>query len=232
MLPDSKESIRAASDIDSPENNNAWQITYLDTFTLLLIFFIILATLAHTGQDILGEVAGGFRSQVLGREHRVTPIDEVYMELNERLADERQTGQVEIDKEFDEIRLHFLGSSFYRSAETRLLPSGEAIVDRIMAVLMELDHYKFHVDVEGHADSMPIRTERFPSNWELSAARASNVVRYFLEEGMPAERLKASGYADTFPVAPDYDAVGNPIPENLDRNRRIVMRIHYGSEHL
>lgn len=215
-------------DIDAPENNRAWQVVYLDTFTLLLIFFIILATLAHTGRDILGDVAHGFRTQFYGPDIRVTPIHEVYEELNARLEEERQANRLLIEQEYDEIRLHFRGSSFYRSAEAELLPSGEAIVDRIMAVLFELKHYEFHIDVEGHADSLPIRTERFPSNWELSSARASNVVRYFLQQGMPPERLKASGYADTFPVAPETDAAGNIIPENLDQNRRIVIRIHYG----
>lgn len=231
MLPEQKDFHISANDIDSPANNKAWQVIYLDTFTLLLIFFIILTTLAHTDHGVLGDVAAGFSTRVTGADQRETPIDEVYEELNERLAFERRSGRLEIHKEFEEIRLHFLGSSFYRSAEADLLASGERIVDRIMAVLLELDHYAFHLDVEGHADSMPIRTEQFPSNWELSAARASNVVRYFIEEGMPAGRLKASGYADTFPVAPDYDAAGNPIPDNLDRNRRIVMRIHYGPEY-
>lgn len=214
-------------EIDAPGNNSAWQTIYLDTFTLLLVFFIILAGLAHSDRGVLGDVAVGFRSNVLGSESRETPIFEVYEELLERLQAERRQRLVEIDKEYEEIRLRFLGSSFYRSAEAQLLPSGRGIIDRIMEVLLKLEEYEFYVDIEGHADSMPIQTHRYPSNWELSVARASNVVRYFLEAGMPAERLKASGYGDTFPVAPNTDAFGNPIPENLDRNRRVVIRIFY-----
>lgn len=218
----------ASTEIEPLENNSSWQVIYLDTFTLMLIFFILLASLTYGEDGILGNVTETFRTEVLGVPMRETPIDEVYQALLYHLEEKREQGVLQVEKEYDEIRLHFLGSSFYRSAEAALLPEGMAIVEQIMQVLLALEHYAFHIDVEGHADSMPIQTERFPSNWELSASRASNVVRYFLQQGMPAERLKASGYADTFPVAPDFDEQGLPIPENLDRNRRIVMRVHYG----
>lgn len=217
-----------STELESLENNSSWQVIYLDTFTLMLIFFILLASIAYSDEGILGDVTDTFRDQVLGIPVRETPIDEVYQALLYHLEDKREQGVLQVEKEYDEIRLHFLGSSFYRSAEADLLPEGMAIVEQIMQVLLALEHYAFHIDVEGHADSMPIQTERFPSNWDLSASRASNVVRYFLQQGMPAERLKASGYADTFPVAPDFDERGMPITENLDRNRRIVMRVHYG----
>ncbi|MBT5495044.1 MAG: OmpA family protein [Alphaproteobacteria bacterium] len=82
------------------------------------------------------------------------------------------------------------------------------------------------MDVEGHTDDVPIRTARFPSNWELSASRASSVVRYFIEQGIKPSRLKAAGYADTKPKLPNKDIFDEGIPENREKNRRVGLRLH------
>jgi chemotaxis protein MotB len=75
------------------------------------------------------------------------------------------------------------------------------------------------VEVEGHTDRDPISTPQFPSNWELSGARASSVVRLFVDSGVMAQRLVASGYADTRPVD------SNDTPEGRTRNRRVTVLI-------
>jgi chemotaxis protein MotB len=89
-----------------------------------------------------------------------------------------------------------------------------------------IEYYKFAVDIEGHTDNIPIKTLQFPSNWELSVSRATNIVKYMIEKGIPSERLKAAGYADTKPKAPNIDDAGNPVPGNQAKNRRIVLKIH------
>ena len=72
------------------------------------------------------------------------------------------------------------------------------------------------VRVEGHTDNIPIKTARFPSNWELSTARSSNVVRHFIESlGMTPQRFSASGYGEYFPVA------NNQTPDGRQQNRRV-----------
>ena len=88
------------------------------------------------------------------------------------------------------------------------------------------DKYKsYQVTVEGHTDDSPISTLQFPSNWELSTARAAAVVHCLLQQGILAQRLRAAGYADTFPVALNRDAHGQAIPENQARNRRVVIKL-------
>ena len=111
-----------------------------------------------------------------------------------------------------------------------MLPEGKEIVDKIFAIIDAVSKKKkanFSLDVEGHTDDNPIATKEFPSNWELSVARASNVVRYLIDRGMEPQRLKASGYADTQPVVTNRNPKGDPIPENQSINRRVVLRIHY-----
>ena len=83
----------------------------------------------------------------------------------------------------------------------------------------------YRVKVEGHTDNIPIKSSCFPSNWELSASRASAVARFFIDTGVPADRLEVVGLADTRPEAPNEDLYGKPIQENQARNRRIVILV-------
>jgi chemotaxis protein MotB len=73
--------------------------------------------------------------------------------------------------------------------------------------------------IDGHTDDLPIRSGRFRSNWELSAARASTVAQYLIDEGFPADRLIAAGFADTQPVTSERSAAARA------QNRRIEMRL-------
>jgi chemotaxis protein MotB len=82
----------------------------------------------------------------------------------------------------------------------------------------------YSVDVEGHTDDDLISTAQFHSNWELSAARATNVVKFLISRGVDRVRLRAIGYADTQPKVLNRDEEGNPIKENQIENRRVVIR--------
>jgi chemotaxis protein MotB len=116
-------------------------------------------------------------------------------------------------------------AAFFDSGSATLRSDGQAILLGVAAEL-KLDMFRdYRITVEGHTDDSPINTARFPSNWELSSARAAAVVRFFLEQGIPAAKLRAAGYADTFPKLPNRDANGNAIPENQAQNRRVVIRM-------
>ncbi len=92
-------------------------------------------------------------------------------------------------------------------------PDGVRILDVVADALLDLPN---QVSIEGHTDSRPISTVRFPSNWELSTSRATSVLRYLLDaRDFPRDRVSAAGYADTRPIAPGDD------PVSLARNRRV-----------
>jgi chemotaxis protein MotB len=185
------------------EEDQEWLLTYSDMITLLLAFFAMLIAVSYVDLNLWEQMKQGLRVQ------------------------EKQQGLVDITLDRDGIKLFFNSSSFYGSGDAELLPTGEAIIDKVTQAMNALDFYKFNVDVEGHTDNVPISTPIFPSNWELSVARASGVVKYFIEEGIEGERLKASGYAETKPVVPHIDDQGRDIVENRPLNRRIVVRIYY-----
>lgn len=121
--------------------------------------------------------------------------------------------------------LDMSSAAFFDSGSATVTKSGEAIL-RDVAVTLKSDRFKeYQITVEGHTDDAPINTPQFPSNWELSTARAAAVVHFFLDQGVPARKLRAAGYADTFPKAPNRDANGNAIPENQAQNRRVVIKL-------
>lgn len=214
-------------DLEEHIEDQEWLLTYSDMITLLLAFFAMLIAVSYVDLNLWEQMKQGLRSEITKQEDVRTPLAEVKADLDQLLAIEKAQGMVDITLDRDGIKLFFSSSSFYNSGEAQLLPTGAAIIDKVTQAMTALDFYKFNVDVEGHTDNVPINTPIFPSNWELSVARASGVVKYFIEDGIEADRLKASGYADTKPVVPHVDEQGQNIIENRALNRRIVVRIYY-----
>ncbi|GAB3792051.1 flagellar motor protein MotS [Virgibacillus kimchii] len=108
-------------------------------------------------------------------------------------------------------------SILFESAEAEILDTGKPFLSKIGSLLHDLPN---SVKVEGHTDSRPISNYRYPSNWELSGARASSVIRYLIEENeFDESRFSAAGYADTRPAVP------NDSPQNWSQNRRVEIVI-------
>lgn len=103
--------------------------------------------------------------------------------------------------------------NFFDSGSAALKPEARPILDKIAAVLLPSDYI---IHIEGHTDNIPISTSRYPSNWELSTARATSMVLYLIEtHGFDPQKLSASGYGEFRPIAP------NDSPENRAQNRRV-----------
>lgn len=138
----------------------------------------------------------------------------------------KSRGTAQIEQEGDRITtLEINSAAFFDSGSATLSKAGESILREIAGKLKWDELRDYRITVEGHTDDTPISTARFPSNWELSTARASAVVHFLLDQGIPARRLRAAGYADTFPKVPNRDAHGNPIPANQAQNRRVVIQL-------
>ena len=219
----------SANEMEEAEEDLEYLLTYSDMITLLLAFFAILIASSTPDQALWDQMKEGMRSEVTGTEIQKTPLAEIKADLDSILTTEREQGLVNIDLTNKEIVMTFNSSSLYISGGAELLPSGEGIIRKVGGALNGLSFYNFKVDIEGHTDNVPINTLRFPSNWELSVARASEVVKFLVNLGYEPSNLKASGYADTQPLpnAPHTDEFGQDIIENRAKNRRIVLRIFY-----
>ena len=105
------------------------------------------------------------------------------------------------------------GASLFKPGGADLQSSSRSVLDEVIRVVNKHPDYKIHI--QGHTDDEPISTEKFPTNWELSAARATAVLRYFYDKGGEPERMTATGYADTFPLARNDTEFGRA------KNRRV-----------
>jgi chemotaxis protein MotB len=121
-------------------------------------------------------------------------------------------------------RVSFADRVLFDSGDDLLKPTGRALLVRLAAVLRSHQSSYRSIRVEGHTDDQPIRTVRFPSNWELSSARATSVVRLFQACGIPAKRLTAAGRGEFHPVGSNETALGRAL------NRRIEIVLEYSEE--
>lgn len=137
-------------------------------------------------------------------------------ELNQALAPLMAEGKVRMAEGALGLTIDISASALFSPGEARLSPGAVRALDAVGRVLATAD---FPVRVEGHTDNVPITNPQFPSNWELSAARAASVVRLFIDADVDPRRLTATGYADQRPLA------DNATPEGRQKNRRVAITI-------
>jgi chemotaxis protein MotB len=138
----------------------------------------------------------------------------------------KSQGTAIVEQRGDKITtLQISSTAFFGSGSAALSGAGKSILSDVAVTLKSGEFAAYHITIEGHTDDAPISTSQFQSNWELSTARAAAVVRFLLELGIPAAKLTAAGYADTFPIAPNRNADGAVNLENQARNRRVVIKL-------
>ena len=195
-----------------------WLFSYADMMTLLMAFFVLLVALSNLDPVKLQIVSQSLSDAMKGTqsEPRVT-LSQIQSDLEVLIKKEGMGSQVDVNRDKHGVALSLRGSSFFESGSTELL--GPAVPFLTM-VASEIEQVPYQIAIEGHTDDVPISSDQFPSNWELSSARAAKVVRFFVERGLPVNRFQVVGYADTKPADP---ALGNLSPEDRARNRRVVV---------
>lgn len=177
---------------------------------------------ASQGADYKGTGQKGVGQEGTGQETGSgnAALDALMSGLEERLQGAGPAMQIERRANSVAIRLH--GPVFFALASAELTQASLPFLD---SVAEELKGNRLHVSVEGHTDDLPIVSDRFPSNWELSAGRAASVARHLIGQGVDASRLDVRGYAHVRPLVPNLDAHGIPIPGNRELNRRVMIVI-------
>ena len=125
-------------------------------------------------------------------------------------------GQVRVTQSSLGITVEINASVLFSPGQAKLADNSSLTLQAVAHVIKGHEH---EIHVEGHTDNLPIQTENFPSNWELSSARASSVIRLFIENGVEAHRLTALGYGENRPIET------NETPEGRKRNRRVTVMI-------
>ena len=220
-----------------------WLLTYADLITLLLIFFIVMyvmsiqdivkfksvsqslnQALQGGGKELLGDSPGpsiipgqGESSPKYNKEKTKTTSKEKMAEIKKKIEEIAKKAGLEksisVKEEERGIVISILDKALFNSGEAVLNPPAHELLRTIAGTLSETSEY---LRVEGHTDNAPINTPLFPSNWELSGARAASVVRLFVEEaGIIPGRLSAVGYGEYRPLA------DNSTEEGRSKNRRV-----------
>ncbi|MFK5892969.1 MAG: flagellar motor protein MotB [Pseudomonadota bacterium] len=146
-------------------------------------------------------------------EQEVDDSQEFYQEIKKAIKEKQLGDHVLIKQEGKRITITVQGAMLFDSGDSELIPNSLPIFKSILELFNQYDDYS--INIKGHTDDRPIETVRFPSNWELSAIRATTVLRYFIDQGIEPERMAASGFADLLPIAP------NDSDENRSKNRRV-----------
>ena len=204
-----------------------WLLTYADLITLLMVFFVILYAMSNVNQQKVAALAGSLSIAFNQGGSSLVPMPgagagfgsmgNALEQAGEEIAAEVQglaeTGQIRVFENERGIIISLQGTVLFDTGSADIRPESKNVLAAVADTLKGLGNY---VQVEGYTDDRPINSLMFPTNWELSTRRASNVVRYFVEDkGLSSERFAAAGYGEFRPL---YD---NNTEAGRAKNRRV-----------
>lgn len=222
-------------------SSERWLLTYADMITLLLALFIVMYAMSEISVKKMDELSkslstafhsGGGNDMALPPASKdmlngggaLLPEQQRMMELQEQLEQEvmakhgaEAAANVTTSLTQRGLVVSLSNSAFFAAGEAELRGEAESVLKTVAGFLKASGR---HIMVEGHTDNTPIRTSRYPSNWELSTARATTVVRWLIERhNFQPRRLSAAGYGEYYPMVP------NNTPDNQAKNRRVDLVI-------
>jgi chemotaxis protein MotB len=226
-----------------------WSVPWADLMMVMFIFFAVLFTYAISQEKLVDAFKEEQSDEVISNSPTMTRFKEPTFDIDpedlfrsapqnipltrpediyessERVIKEANIDNVEVILQEDKsVKLSVRGPMFFDLGKADLKPETRLFLDKITTVLKSINN---EVHVVGHTDDYLIRSELYPSNWELSAARASGIVRYLINSGIEPERFTVKAYSKYRPEVP------NITPENKARNRRveiIITRDEYKEE--
>jgi len=238
---------------DTDEGLAPWVITFADLVTLLLVFFILLFAIGNIEEKKWRKIKQSLRSALVSQslnpddaqsgldiinqypqtldEKTISAVDEVgalvakeikdiATEVDEYIYANKLEGQIGVSSDTRGAVITISDVVLFPLAHAEMTSEGRITVRQIFDLLKQ---FPYHIKVEGHTDNSPIKTIRFPSNWELSASRASNVARMLIEHGFPPDKISVEGFAEFRPKVP------NNSVKNRAVNRRIEVVYQRGS---
>jgi chemotaxis protein MotB len=202
-----------------------WILTYADAITLLMAFFVMLLTFTKYDIPAFEKVKKGISEAVGHRDNEQTPTELLKIEIEDVVASMQAEEVAKVTKDDKGILIELDSSAFYKPGSADILNQARPLLKNVSDLLVSPTFRFYNVEIEGHTDDDPISTPRYPSNWELSAGRATRVARFFVKSKIDPLRLKATGFAATRPVVPNRDSKGKPLKKNMAKNRRVIIRV-------
>lgn len=211
-----------------------WLLTYADMITLLVVFFIILYAQSEVNQTKFSQLALSLRrafnnnvmvgqdasGAIVGQggavgEIQISDVQYIQDQMGKDLEQKGLADVVSIGSRQDGLVIRISGELLFSSGDARLDPRGAEVLALIAARLRPMPN---SIRVNGYTDDLPIRSAKYPSNWELSTARALTVLHYLIDQGgIAPERLAVGGYGQYQPIVP------NDTREDRAKNRRVEL---------
>ena len=214
-------------EVKKPEEKEDWLLSYADMITLLLAFFVLMLSISKPDATKAENVTGGLSSAIGGHDV-VQPIDTLKAEAKaEAKALKLEDGQVSVTTDDRGLVLELDGGTFFDLNSAELKAQFVPSLTKMGALLNSPKYADFQVELDGHTDDSPVTNQNYPSNWELSAARAASVARLFIKQGMSPTRVEVVGFGDTRPKVANRDASGRPLAANQAINRRVTVHVYH-----
>ncbi len=188
----------AQVDDSNPLHDATWLYSYADLMTQLLIFSILMLAVL------------GLKKPESDR--RDDQLLETVKQVEQFVKDSGLADSMAIDKASDRLVIRMKSAILFSEAQAELTAKAQSMLAGLAPVLARAPS---RLRVEGHTDDVPIHSAQYPSNWELSTARAISVIRYLEEHGIARDRLSVAGYGEFHPFAPNDSA------ERRALNRRV-----------
>ncbi len=198
-----------ARDFSDPDAEG-WLVSYADLITLLFIFFALIVAMSAVSRVKFDRLAQQVSSK------GATSLEKIKTALDETIRTQGLSGQVTTEMTDEGLQVRFSEVLLFESGLARVQGSGTLALRKLSETLKRATD-SFSMAVEGHTDSRPIRSEDFPSNWELSSVRAVNVLHELQALGLPEQKMMIRGFADTRPLSGD---------RMEGRQRRVTLLVH------
>jgi len=209
-------------EVKKEEPKQEWLLTYADMMTLLFAFFVMMYSMSSPDPVKMSQIKDAMQKEA-GKEGTIQSQNEIkqeFEEIVEKLDIESVANVIEDPRG---VALEMDGDICFSSGSTNIKPTLKAVLNTAAEkILSNRQDYRM-VIIEGHTDNAPIPEQLkkiYPTNWELSAARASNVVNYLIKKSVNSGRLQASGYADRWPAGVSwYDVRSGQVNDKIIRDQ-------------
>ncbi len=195
------------------QDEGGWLTTFADMMTLLMTFFVLLFAMS-TLDPVKLEQFGNSTNKKKGstKKSKKVSLSQINKEVKKLVVEQELQSQVKVSMDARGVTLGIASDLAFGSGTATL---SREIKSFLVKLVSTMERATYAIAVEGHTDNDPIRSSQFPSNWELSAARSSAVIRYLTSQGIAADKFRAIGFGDTVPL------VANDNASNKAKNRRV-----------
>ena len=208
---------------DYEESVDNFYVSWSDLVTLLLVFFVYLYSISEIDVVKFLEAQGSMSEEISvdgatnlieDMKQEQAKLAEIKQEIDEYIQAESLQDVFSVDLIKDSLEINLGNVLLFELGESSLKPKAKVILVEMSKLFAKINS---RIIIEGHTDNIPIKTEKYPSNWELSAARAASVVRYLVKKGVPEKSFLVVGYNQFSPLVP------NTSNANRSKNRRVKL---------